>query len=302
MRVLVTGGHGFLGRHVVRRAARVGHRLMLLGTPPPDSAVPAGAELVDARLDEVARWREPVRRFAPQACIHLAWHGIPDFSPSTCARNVSHTVQFFDGLPQLDAPMRLLVAGSCWEYGPSPGLCREDAAAPEPATFFAWAKESLRGALALLSAQRSIELFWLRIFFLYGPGQRRGSLVPSLYDALSAGRDPELRTPGACNDFVFVEDVAEAFTMALERGAPPGVYNLGSGTLVPVLDVCAAVEDLVSGHRVRTDRLRQGHAATPQGAARACTEKTSRLLGWTARTSLGEGIGKQVAALRGGAP
>ena len=79
---------------------------------------------------------------------------------------------------------------------------------------------------------------WMRTFYAYGPRQRSTSLVPSILNSLQEGKLPQLRTPLNANDFVYVDDVAEAFSKAVSRDIPSGIYHLGSGVSTPVLEVC----------------------------------------------------------------
>ena len=294
MKVLVTGSHGFLGRHAAAAATRCGHQLLLLDRA--TTPLPPGPEwdVVAASIEDTGAWLERVVAFGPEACIHLAWTGIPDFSRHNCVRNLADSIQFFGALVGHTSCRQLLVSGSCWEYGDVHGCCSEEREGA-PVSYFAWAKSALRQHLALLCAERSIALHWFRIFFLYGPGQRSGSLIPSLIRDISGGRTPGLKQPGHCNDFVHVHDVAEAFALALGRDAPSGVYNLGSGIATSVVDVLATVEHLLTSEQATAEQVRQRATTTGQGCWADVT-RTQRVFGWRARTALADGIRSQVLA------
>ena len=66
-------------------------------------------------------------------------------------------------------------------------------------------------------------------FFVYGPGQRQNSLIPSCYNALKNDADLKIINPLVVNDFVYVSDVANAIRHLIELDNISGIYNIGSG-------------------------------------------------------------------------
>jgi len=150
---LLTGGGGFIGRHVLASLRHPGVEVLALGrTRPPGLAVEsfAGADLLadDPLPDAIAR-------FAPTHLIHLAWvtgHGAywssPDNARWACA--TTRLVQAFH-----DAGGRhVVVAGTCAEYDVARGLCREDSTPLEPSTPYGVAKDATRRRVAAACAAR----------------------------------------------------------------------------------------------------------------------------------------------------
>ena len=116
-----------------------------------------------------------------------------------------------------------------------------------PKDDFTWAKHTLRSWLEVICAKEKIDLGWMRIFYVYGPRQRKESLIPSILTHLQNGKLPDLRTPQNANDFVFVDDVAKAFSNVVSNEFPSGIYNLGSGSSTPVKEICRLAEQIVLG-------------------------------------------------------
>ncbi len=240
MRIFVTGGRGFLGRQVIGLAEGC-EVLRLVRTPDEVPAAPFVRDVVGA-LEDPATWTATVADFAPDCCLHLAWDGLPDYSLDKCRQNLDANLRMMDALGRAGVS-RIVVAGSCWEYGFAQGAQTEDAEAVDPGVF-ASTKTAVRLMLDSVARERGLQYRWARIFFSYGPGQREQSLIPSLRTALRSGQTPGVRQPAAAQDFIHVDDVARGLlSLAAYEGAS-GVFNLGTGRPVTV----AEVANLVAAH------------------------------------------------------
>ena len=78
---------------------------------------------------------------------------------------------------------KIIVSGSCWEYGKNQGSCVEGFDQLID-SYFSWSKKSLYNFINYSCEKKSISLIWLRIFYVYGPGQKKFSLIPSLTDSI----------------------------------------------------------------------------------------------------------------------
>ena len=287
MKVLLTGLTGFIGQSL-QPLLPAGHEYYAIVRPGGDlRAQDVGVMRGD--LNNLEGLKADILRIRPELCIHLAWEGIPDYGQEVSRKNLEISSQFFQLL--VDAGCRKIVSsGSCWEYGKEFGPCRED----EPVglgSHFVWAKRALYDFGMSLSKEKEVEFVWLRFFFVYGPGQRQASLIPSLVGLLEKGEFPQVHTPGNANDFVYVDDTAGALVKAAFHQVPSGIYNVGSGAAVPVWQVCAMIEEAL-GQKTKfyEDLKLSGGRATANFWAD--TQKTKKMMGWQAETGLKEGIQK----------
>lgn len=292
MRVLLTGSTGFLGRAVLRRLAVDGHAVTALVRRAAVSQS-AGAEVAVADLGDTAAVARVVQQVRPDACIHLAWQGIPDYSEPVSQFNLQASIDLFRALAAVGTCRKILVSGSCFEYGITRGACAETDVITVN-SYFSWAKHALRLYATILSKDRNIDVGWFRIFYVYGPNQRPQALIPSIVASLRRGSVPELRNPRHANDFVYVDDVADAFGAALTRPLVGGIYNLGSGEATAVGDVCLAAAREIAPDRplprlsdIGDDRVRFW----------ADTAHTRDALGWSAATDLRSGIRRYCESL-----
>ena len=277
MRVLVTGGRGFLGRHLLPLLD--GHEVMSLERHP-DGAV-RSVLTVAGEIGRDGDWQATVEKFAPEWCIHLAWDGLPDYSLACCRRNLDANVSFLQTLVRAGV-RRVVVAGTCWEYGRAVGAVAPDSA-PMGGGVFAATKHAIRAMLDGVSRDAGFDYRWARLFFVYGPGQRSASLIPHLRTALSAGMAPSLREPSAVQDFVHVDDVARGLLRLAECDVPSGIFNLGSGGPTSVGEIANRVA------RYYGQSAPFAEASGGEGFW-ADTSATTAASGWRPEIAIGEGV------------
>jgi CDP-glucose 4,6-dehydratase len=259
MKIAVTGATGFIGRHLCKALADAGHTLTVLCR---DDAHPALTwlaaqgvaprvvkfDLADADDDIYARIG------SPDVVAHLAWAGVGNVqSREHMAVELPRQLNFLSRLINSGLP-RLLVTGSCSEYGLQEGAMRETRVG-EPSTWYGLAKLSLLRALEFARVECPFELLWTRPFYTYGEGQNPGSIYPQLLRAIADG-EPEFRMSagGQIRDYLPVGEMARLLA-ALTASRHTGVVNVCSGRPVTVR---AMVEQWLIGQRA-TIRLDAGY-------------------------------------------
>jgi nucleoside-diphosphate-sugar epimerase len=293
MRVFLTGATGFVGRAATLELTRRGHEVLALTrSPEAAAALLPGVQLLGGALAEPEALLAPVSRFAPEALLHLAWEGLPDYSQAVSERNVDLGLAAF-ALGQQAGARHLVATGSCWEYAARQGMLAEDAPLKWDQPFPA-AKNRLReqGHAQTRMNDRDGEtaFTWLRLFFVYGPGQRPASLLPSLVAQARGGLAPSLRNPANRNDFIHVDDVALACALALEKRPAGGVYNVGSGAPARVADVARMVYTALGREELLADLEAQARAQAPTEDFWADTTRLAADTGFAPRISLREGV------------
>jgi nucleoside-diphosphate-sugar epimerase len=291
MRVLLSGATGFLGRPALEALTNRGHEVLALSRQPAPMHIPAQVRWLESDLNQPDSYRTAVSDFAPQSALHLAWEGIPDFGLQTCLRNLTNGALLGEILFRAGC-RHLAVSGSCWEYGKVSGRIAEGCQPVAPGIFAA-SKTSQRMLLESLAAAAGATLAWGRVFYPYGPGQKASSLAPTLCRAVIGGERPGLKTPAVVNDFLYVDDTAEALVLLAENPVT-GVFNIGSGVGTPV----GALADMLLQLGGRPAEF--GSASQAAGEAAGFFADTSALkaLGWRPRTSLEEGLRRTLEAFR----
>ena len=292
MRVLVTGATGFIGQHVTSLFLKNKVEVAIL-TRQNSSKFDAknNLNIINGSLDSLLECKEKIKDFKPNVCLHLAWEGIPDYSFKTSKKNLDQSINLFDFLIDELACKKIVVAGSCFEYGKSLGQISENTA-EQNTSAIAWAKNSLKNYLALKALENNTEWLWMRIFYVFGPGQRSNSLIPSLVSAIRQGLPCPIRNPSNANDFVYIDDVANALTRACLNTVESGVYNLGSGALFKVSDIWSLIQKNMS-HLSTSNNSKL--ADNPMGSVEAIgsfanIEKAKNKLNWSPSWTVENGI------------
>ncbi len=288
MRVLVTGGTGFLGRRVIPLLAQ--HDLLCISRHPERLPTAPSLNVVASNLATDRDWITKVAMFQPEWCLHLAWEGLPDYSFERCRSNLDTSLRLLDVLVQ-SGLKRIVIAGTCWEYGRASGRVTEDQD-PIDVGLFAATKASLFNVLSSVARSAGLKYHWGRIFFVYGPGQRSTSLLPSIRHAYLSGVKPDIRTPGMLQDFIHVDDVVAALVSLLSSNAPSGVFNIGSGRPTSVAEIANIAADYYKKTRLFAD-ISNGSGFW------ASTEKITSATDWRPRIGIDKGIASTLDALDG---
>jgi len=227
-RVLITGSTGFIGRHCLRPLEAAGYEV---------HAVTSREALT---LEGQSRWHRAdllkpgalealVTAIRPTHLLHFAWYAIPGKYPSA-----PENLEWSNATANLLAAFakgggeRAVFAGSCFEYDFRYGYCNEELTPSKPGTFYGVCKNATRQIIDGFSRQFGTSSTWARIFHLYGPHEPGGRLVPAVVTALLKGEVARCTHGQQVRDFLYVEDVAEAF-VALLGSDVRGTVNIGSG-------------------------------------------------------------------------
>jgi len=301
--VLVTGASGFLGTHLSLALVAAGARVHALRrTPDADTRLPCpGLIWHTADVTDESALARAVREAAPEVVFHLAAYGTTyDQKDETAAFrvNVEGSLALWRALA--DRACRLVVAGSCGEYGQARGQVSETLAC-RPTWFYPATKNAAVTLLSTLGRQHGREVVTLRPFGPYGPADRTERVVPHVVTELLAGREVAVTLGEQLRDYAHVDDHVAAFLLAATRplAESGAIYNVGSGLVVRLRDLLETIAHAVGGDAPQ--RLRLGAVPYRPGEVwEMCCDITAarRDLGYAPRVSLAEGIARTVAWYR----
>jgi UDP-glucose 4-epimerase len=247
VRVLVTGGAGFIGSHVVEALLLQGHEVAVIDdlSSGRRENVPAGVKLYEVDLRDRAATAQSVADFRPRAVSHQAAQA--SVAVSVREPHLDADVNVLGGLSLLDA---CTLAGSKVErvvfastggaiYGEVPeGERASEQTPPAPQSPYAIHKLTFEQLLLAYGRFRDLGSTVLRYANVYGPRQDlhgETNVVASFFAAARTGRSlrinarKKLGDPGCVRDYVFVSDVARANTLALSGSVSEHALNVGTG-------------------------------------------------------------------------
>lgn len=297
MRVLVTGGTGFVGQHLVRLLQRRRTRTIFSTYLVKPSNPVAGAELLPCDIRDRDQVLQVVRYAQPQHIYHLSALSSViksfDGAREVWDTNVWGAMNLLDAVREAAPQARILLVGSSQCYGANKRLPVVEDEGLSPASPYAASK----AAAEMLATQYfhgcGLQVIRTRPFNHTGPGQSAefvcSDLARQVAEIELGLRSPVLRIGNIRveRDFSDVRDVVRAYELLLQRGAAGDVYNVASGRGVAITQV---VKHLRSCCRrpfqidVEQKRVRPGEVARMYGSNR----KLRRVTGWRPEYSLSQ--------------
>jgi len=303
MKILVTGGAGFIGSHIVDRFVQLGHKAAVvdnLSTGREENLNPKAAffrkDILDEDLGGV------FDEFAPDVvCHHAAQVNVRRSvdDPAFDARvNVLGSINVFRRA--VEAGCRKVIysssGGAC--YGDPPNIPAKEDTPVRPLCPYGASKYAAEKYLELYGALYDLPYTILRYANVYGPRQDphgEAGVVAVFSELMLDGRQPQIFGDGSkTRDYVFVEDIAEANVLALDSGDGMAC-NIGTGRETTDDEIFFAIRDALGLD------VEPAHVALRKGEVRRIALDATlarKELGWTPKVELEEGMPQATAYYR----
>jgi nucleoside-diphosphate-sugar epimerase len=246
-KVIVTGGTGFIGRHLVPKLLKLNYQVIIFGRDPLTAKIFPWIDHVEFIKYDLTDQEIPDISMQDMGLIHLAWPGLPNYEKDFHEnKNLPDSLSFIEqclaaGLKQV------LVSGTCFEYGMKEGKSLSSDAT-NPANPYARAKDQLRLSLLNFQKKYDFSLQWARLFYMYGLGQNSNSIIAQLDQAAKNNEKFFNMSGGAqLRDYLPVSQAADQL-LNLYMHYPDGTYNICSGKPI-------SIEQLVK-NRIQEKKLK----------------------------------------------
>lgn len=319
VRCLITGGTGFVGANLVRRLVADGHECHLILRPQHSDwrlqsiRAQLGYHIVGTTSkDELRDCLESIR---PDWIFHLAANGA--YSWQNDPQEIFATNFFLlNSLLETSAMIgfkAFVNAGSSSEYGFKDHPPTEDDLL-EPNSYYAIAKAAATHLCQYLAQSKRLPIATLRLYSVYGPYEDPGRLIPTIIREGLKGKLPPLVAPDVARDYIYIDDVCQAFICAAIRltetrteprheldedshtdlGFQLGtIFNVGSGKQTTIREVVELAKNLMSIEECPVwGTMENRRWDTASWVANAM--KAKEQLGWQAQTSFAEGLQKTI--------
>ena len=299
MKILVTGGGGFIGSHIVDRLLSDGHAVRVLdnfatGRRENLLAVTDDIEIVEGDIQSYERVHNAVAGcevVLHQGALPSVPRSVQD--PLTShATNVTGTLNVL--LTARDSGVRRVVyASSSSIYGANPELPKHEGLLPQPISPYAVAKLAGEGFCRSFHEVFGLETVALRYFNVFGPRQdpmsQYAAVVPNFMDAMLNGSQPVVFGDGEqSRDFTYVGNVVEGNMLAMTaEGVGGNAYNMAAGDRTTLNQLLQSLGDLIGQEpNARYEEPRAGDVRHSQADVSAA----KRDLGYTPKVSIQEGL------------
>jgi len=236
MRILLTGATGFVGQHLVPRLLNCGHEIVAVSRDSGKAAsMPWFDKITFIPFDIFNKQADPVKSLGiAEILIHLAWSGLLDYQNFYHFEHNLPASYFFIKKMVEAGVNRVMVTGTCFEYGMQQGCLSEDLQTM-PSNPYGLAKDTLRKFLQMLQVQHPFNLQWIRLFYMHGPGQNAKSLLAQLDTAIDNNDIVFNMSEGEqLRDYLPVEGVAERMTLLVDHPECSGIINCCKGKPISV--------------------------------------------------------------------
>ncbi|HEY4832164.1 MAG TPA: NAD(P)-dependent oxidoreductase [Waddliaceae bacterium] len=261
-KVVITGSSGFIGRHTLPFLIKRGYEIYPLH-------VDLGAPTLHTKK---------FKEIGADALLHFAWETTPG-AYWHASSNLDWLKSSLDLIQSfaLCGGKRVVVAGSCAETIPS--------------TIYGACKESLRLSAAAFLRKQQMSFAWGRIFSPYGPYEYKQRLIPSLIQNLLSNAPFTCTSQNHVRDFIFVEDVAEAFVSLLDSSVE-GTIEMGSGEGIQVKELVQLIASKMGSASIHFSSSPE--AGDNPSSLIANPTRLFQEVGFTPKHSLYEGIDKTI--------
>ena len=288
--MLVTGASGFLGLHLCHRLLAEGAEVHAVSRSPRKGADRDGLHWWQCDVVDGAAVHDVVSRIKPDAVVHLG--GLVTAAPDmrlvalTFHSLLTSTINVLTAATDIGR-CRVILSGSLEE----PISSAADSLVPTSP--YSAAKLAAGAYARMFVKLYGTPVVTLRPYMTYGPGQHPSKVIPYTIQSLLRGEAPQLSSGERALDWVYVDDVIDAYLLAVTRPGVEGrTLDLGWGTAVRIRDVVDRLVALVDRsiapqYGAQPDR--------PDASARvADLEATAAALGWRPRISLEQGLARTI--------
>lgn len=300
-KVVITGAGGFIGRNLTRRLLQENIQVYGIDIEVAQERilVESGVTPLCVDIGDKKELSNILKVVQPDVFYHLAWAGV-----STDVKNEM-------GMQVANIPLAMTVLDACAETGCKhiiiPGSASEYAYcgqiidgqnAPAPGDAYAASKAAAQVLCQWYARQYRLNLNWLLIGSIYGPGRDDSNILTYTIKSLLRGEEPKYSKLEQMWDYIYIDDLIEALYLLGLHGKPDGVYPVGSGQARPLAEYIRQIQaEIAPGAPLGIGALPYKFGSKPDNSVLDITSLRDDT-GFAPRVSFEEGIGRTIGYFR----
>ncbi len=292
-KVIVTGASGFIGKHTLNSLIQKDFEVHAISSQV-QSQTNASVKWYQVNLLDVNQTKEFFSKIQATHLLHFAWYAVPGkyWQAEENFLWVQSSLELLRQFHQ-QGGQRIVMAGTCAEYDWKYGYCSELITPRRPNTAYGICKQALQEMLKSYSEINKLSSAWGSIFFPYGADEHPRRLVSSVIISLLKGKVAQCSHGNQIRDFIYVQDVADAFVALLESNVT-GVVNIASGKPIAIKDMVYKIADKIG----KVELIELGAIATNPREPPLLVADVSRLsneVGWLPQFDWDRGLNQTIA-------
>lgn len=292
-KVLLTGANGFIGIHTIGYLIDRGfevHAVCHANMPSDHSNIIwHQADLLDNEQTD-----NLMAKIKANYLLHLAWYTTPGIYRNSLDNfkwlqaSINLTISFVT-----NGGKRAVFAGSCAEYDWSHGKLVENKTPASTNSPYSACKDLLHSTVKSYSEFTDLSYAWGRLFFLFGPHEKPGRLVPDIIRSILNNQVAICKNGDLIRDYLYVDDAADAFVTLLDSTAS-GPFNIASGNPVSIKEITEKIREKI-GSKGRIDYNLSTANNNEHKVVLADINRLTNETGWRPKTSLDNALDNTIA-------
>lgn len=237
-KVMITGGNGFIGSHIVKRMVREGADVAVIARESSDlwriEAELPYINIIKCDLKDEKAIEESVYKVKPEYIFHMAAYGV-DFRQQNYAEaansNIIGTINLLESIRKSGGCRKFLYTGTSMQYGNKEGMINEETRLT-PSNIYGSTKAASTLIAHQIAAENDIEIITLVPFGVFGENEGSHKFFPHIILTILNNEDVDLTLCEQYRDYCYIENIVDGFLLAaLDKEHKNAIYNIGSGSI-----------------------------------------------------------------------